>query len=131
MLVPGTVADAEPEVRQAAAMAAGVLKTPSGLKPLLEQLDEEDDQGVQSAILSALGQIGDPSAVPAIEKRAVGTLLKKPPVEIRVAAYRALAAMGTPHAHKVLQDALSDKDARVKETAGRLLAELGNRAAAR
>ena len=109
-------------------MAAGALKVTRALRPLLAQLEVEEQTSVQEAILLALGQIGDPGAVPAIEKRAVGKLLKKPPSELRVAAYRALGGIGTPHARKLLQDARTDKDARVKETAVRVLAELENRA---
>ena len=129
MLVAGKIADPEKEVREAAAMAAGTLRTARAQRPLLEQLDREDDPGVEAAILVALGQIGDPGAVPAIEKRAVGSLLKKPPADVRLAAYRALASIGTPHARKLLKDAVGDKDARVREAAGRLVQEIESRAA--
>lgn len=124
MLVPGKLADSDPEVRQGAAIAAGALKAPRAVRPLLEQLDEEEDPEVQSAILLALGQIGDPSAVQAIEKRASGTLLRKPPTQVRIAAYRALASIGTPRARKLLKEATSDRDPQVREAAQRAQAEL-------
>lgn len=128
MLVPGKIADPDPEVRQAAAMAAGALKVERALRPLMEQLEEEEDPEVQAAIVLGLGQIGDPSAVHAIEKRAVGSLFSRPPTNVRVAAYRALAAIGTPHARKVLADAVNDRDPRVRDVASKAVGEAGSSA---
>jgi HEAT repeat protein len=72
-------------------------------------------------LLRALGQIGDPGAVPAIEKRAVGGMFKKPPTDVRVAAYRALALIGTPHAKQLIEDAGNDKDPEVRTVARSLV----------
>jgi HEAT repeat protein len=121
LLVPSKVADPDPEVRQAAAMATGALRVQRAVKPLLEQLEEEETPDVQEAILLALGQIGDPGAVPALEKRAVpGLFSRRPPTAVRVAAYRALWAIGTPHARKLVGDAEGDRDPEVRDAARRL-----------
>ena len=73
-------------------------------------------------LLGGLGQLGDPGAVQAIEKRAVGSLFSKPVTEVRVAAYRALHEIGTPHARELLAKARDDKDPVVRTTARQLTA---------
>ncbi len=65
-------------------------------------------------MIRALGHLGDPGAVPAIEKWAVRSLFSKPPTEARIAAYGALHHIGTPHARQLLEQALEDKDPEVK-----------------
>ncbi len=90
MLVYGMIEDPDPEVRLAAAMAAGELKVERALKPLLALLEEETDPDVVVGVLHALGQLGDPSAVNAIEKRAVASFFSRRPTAVRIAAYRAL-----------------------------------------
>ena len=92
------------------------------LDPVLAQEPEEE---VQLELMRALGQIGDPGAVPALERRALGgelgRLFKKPPTPVRIASYRALALIGTPHARRLLEDAANDKDADVRSVARSLL----------
>ena len=61
-----------------------------------------------------LGQLEDPGAVPVLEKHAVPSLFAKPRTDVRVAAYRALYHIGTPHAMKLLAKASSDKDSIVQ-----------------
>ena len=123
-LVTGKLADPDAEVRQAAAVAVGALKVSRAVRPLLERLEEEEEAEVQAAILLSLGQLGDPGAVPAIEKRAAGGLFaKKAPTAVRLAAYRALAAIGTPHAKQLLAAAVTDGDPEVREAAARLAAK--------
>jgi HEAT repeat protein len=78
---------------------------------------------VVAAVLQALGQLGDPGAVNAIEKKAVGSFFSRPPTEVRIAADRALHHIGTPHAMQVLHAAADDKDPVVKNVARQLLAE--------
>jgi HEAT repeat protein len=120
MLVPTKIADPDPEVRQAAAMACGELKAERAVRPMLEQLEKEEDIEVQTAILLSLGQIGDPGAVLAIEKRAeTGFFGRKAPTQVRVAAYRALAAIGTPHAKKLVEAAAEDRDPDVRMAVAR------------
>ena len=63
----------------------------------------------------ALGQLGDPGAVNTIEKHAVGGRFSKPKSDVRIAAYKALNHIGTPHARRLLNQAMDDKDAEVKK----------------
>jgi HEAT repeat protein len=117
LLVLGKLDDPEEDVRTAAVRAAAVLRGERTGKILLGRLEEEESQDVQVEILKALGQLGDPVAVPAIEKRAVGSFFARPPAEIRIAAYRALAAIRTPHARQLVEAAAQDKDPEVKSVA--------------
>lgn len=122
-LVLGSFEDPDHNVRVAAAIAAGELALERGLRPVLAMLAEEDEPDVLISLLGALGQIGDPGAVQAIEKHAVGRLFSKPRTDVRVAAYRALHDIGTPHARQLLDEALSDKDRGVQIVVRDLLKE--------
>lgn len=121
MLVYGMIEDADPEVRLAAAMAAGELKVERALKPLLALLEEETEPDLVVGVLHALGQLGDPSAVNAIEKRAVTSFFARRPTAVRIAAYRALYAIRTPRAKSLLVQAAIDRDPEVKAIARELL----------
>lgn len=121
-LLVGMVDDPDPDVRAAVAMALGVLKVERAVKPLLQRLDREDETDVKVQIIRALGALGDPGAVSAIEKRAVASFFSRPPTPLRIAAYKALSDIGTPHAMKLLEQAADDKDDQVRETAQSLLA---------
>jgi len=120
-LLLGMLEDPDSDVRASATRAVGALKVERALRPLLKRLDEEDDGDVEIQIVKALGQLGDPSAVPAIGKRAVGSLFNRPSVDLRVAVYHALAAIGTPHAMSLVEAAASDKTPEVKEAAKEFL----------
>lgn len=121
MLVYGMIEDPDPDVRLAAAMAAGELKVERALRPLLALLEAESDSDVVAGVLRALGQLGDPGAVNAIEKRAVGSFFSKPPTDVRIAAYRALHNIGTPHAKSLLTQAVDDKDPAVRGAVRQIL----------
>ena len=113
-LVLGFLEDTSPEVRLAAAEASGRLGLERAVRPVLHLLEGAKKEGEVVALLRALGQIGDPGAVPAIEKHAVPSLLSKPTTEVRVAAYRALHAIGTPHARDLVRQTQQDKDPGVR-----------------
>jgi HEAT repeats len=121
MLVYGMLEDPDPDVRLAAAMAAGALRVERALKPLLSIVEDESDPDVLVGVLGALGQLGDPGAVNSIEKHAVGSFFSKSPPEVRIAAYRALHRIGTPHARRLLNQAVDDKNLEVKAAARQLL----------
>ena len=57
----------------------------------------------------------------AIEKHAVRELFAKPRTNVRIAAYQALNHIGTPHARRLLNQAVSDKDPEVKRVVKELL----------
>jgi hypothetical protein len=122
-IVMGFLEDPDKEVRGAAAEAAGALGTERALKSILGLLEDEDDPEVLVSILRGLGRLGDPGAVQAIEKRAAGGLFSKPTTEVRVAAYKALHEIGTPHARGVIAMALDDKDPVVRTTVRGLVPE--------
>ena len=72
-------------------------------------------------VIRALGALGDPSAVPAIEKRVKGSLFSRPPKGLRLAGLAALASIGTPHAVSLVEKARADKDPEISSTAAQLL----------
>jgi len=120
-LVMGLFEDADPDVRLAAAKAAAALGVDRALRPLLDLLDRESDPSRAVVVVEALGRLGDPGAVNAIERRAVGSLFSKSPTEVRVAAYGALHRIATPRAKSLLVQAADDKDPVVRSEARRLL----------
>ncbi|MEM7415005.1 MAG: HEAT repeat domain-containing protein [Gemmatimonadota bacterium] len=113
--VLGFLDDPDEEVRMAAAVASGELKVGRALRPLLTMLDEAKSSDQSVPIIRALGHIGDPGAVPSLEKFAVPGLLRRPSTDVRIAAYRALHQIGTPHAKQLLIDVAKDKDEDVKD----------------
>ncbi len=117
LLVMGKLDDPDDDVRATAVRAAGMLGSDREVRTLLARLDEEQSEEVIQEILRALGQMGDPGAVTAIEKRAVGSFFSRPSTEIRIAAYRALSLIGTPKAKGVIEAATEDKDPEVRAAA--------------
>ena len=113
-LAYGLLDDPQAAVRIAAVVTCGELRVERALKTLISMLDATSDPDEALPILHALGRLGDPSAVTAIEKHAVATLFSRPRTDVRVMAYRALAAIGTPHARRLLNKAVTDKDPAVK-----------------
>lgn len=120
-LIVGLFDDSEASVREAATVAAGELRLERAVRPLVAFLEEAYDADEVLPLLHALGQIADPGAVPAIEKHAVKELFAKPRTGVRIAAYQALAHIGTPHARRLLNQALNDKDSEVKAAVKDLL----------
>lgn len=112
-LLLGMLGDGERDVRSVACRALGVLRSGRAYRPLLRIL-KDDDPDVQIECLRALGQIGDPGAVPQVEKRALGGFFYRPSREIRMAAFRALAGIGTPRAMKALRKGAKDRDKGVR-----------------
>jgi HEAT repeat protein len=118
LLLMGRLEDEDEGVRATAARALGNLGSERVVRTLLARLDQEDSDEVLQEILRALGQLGDPGAVPAIEKRAVGSFLRRrSPPAVRVAAYRALSLIGTPHARQLIEAATEDRDPEVRALA--------------
>ncbi len=120
-LITGLLDDTEESVRLAAVVAAGELHVERALRQLIAALDDSYEAEVVLPILRALGQIGDPSAVVSIEKHAVRERFAKPRTGVRIAAYQALSHIGTPHARRLLNQAISDKDPEVKAAVKELL----------
>ena len=120
-IVVGLLDDPDPEVRTAAAVAAGELRAARALKPLIAALDETKDPDVAVPLIRALGRIADPGAVVSIEKRAVPSMFSKPRRDVRIAAYRALSEIGTPRARRLLNQAIDDRDPGVRAAVREIL----------
>lgn len=120
-LAYGMLDDPDRTVRAAAAAAVGSLGVARAVRPLVTMLEEEDDPELTVAALHALGLLADPGAVQAIERHAVGSFLRRPPPDVRIAAYRALRHIGTPRARRLLNQAVDDRDLFVKAEVRRLL----------
>jgi len=121
-LVASMLGDSDSDVRCAAARAVGALKVEKSYKELLEILKKGDAEAVIEEVLRALGALGDPSAVAAIEKQVAGSMFKRPPKGVRIAGLGALAAIGTPHAVEVVEKARRDKDPEISSAAAKFLA---------
>lgn len=121
IIVGRLVDDTDATVRQAATVAAGELRIERAVKPLIAALDGAHDADEVLPLLHALGQIGDPGAVTTIEKHAVRERFGKPRTEVRIAAYQALNHIGTPHARRLVNQAVSDKDSAVRAAVRELL----------
>ncbi len=92
------------------------------MRPLVEALGEQYETDSVLPLLHALGQIGDPGSVAAIERHAVkDSLFARPRTDVRIAAYRALSRIRTPRARRLLNQALSDKDPEVKAAVKEML----------
>jgi HEAT repeat protein len=120
-LVFGLLDDPAATVRAAAVSAVGVLGVRRAVKPLMQLLEDEDDPDILLAALHGLGHLEDPAAVHAIEHHAVGSFLRRPPPDLRIAAYQALYRIGTPHARRILNRGVDDRDPEVKAEVRRLL----------
>ena len=120
-LVSSMLGDSDSKVRAAAARAVSALKTERAYKQLIEILKQGDEEAVIEQVLRALGALGDPSAVPAIEKQVKGSLFSRPPTGVRLAGLTALAAIGTPHAMSLVKKARTDKDPEISSAAAQLL----------
>ena len=121
LLVSSMLGDSDPKVRAAAARAVSALKAERAYKQLIEILKQGDEEAVLEQILRALGALGDPSAVPAIEKRVKSTIFSRPPKGVRLAGLTALAAIGTSHAVSLVKKARTDKDPEISSAAAQLL----------
>jgi hypothetical protein len=120
-IIVGLLDDPDAEVRIAAAVAAGELRAERALKPLIAMLDAAKDPDEALPLIRALGRIADPGAVASIEKHTVPSLFVKPRADVRIACYRALNEIGTPHARRLLNQAINDKDTTVKSAVKAIL----------
>lgn len=122
LLVAG-LDDLDPDVRTAAATAVGALRVSEAGRSLRDRLGEEEVEKVRIRVLRALGALEDPAAVPDLEKHARGGFFSRPPSAVRIAAYRALARIGTPRARSLVEEARDDRDPEVRRAVRSLLDE--------
>jgi len=115
----GALRDAPEEVRERAAEAMAMQRSGS-VDSLVRALDREDDNRVQMAMVTALGQLGSPHAVEKlmdIARTDKGLLNKRRPTPMRVAAVHALGEVKTSSALAALQMLLRDKEKAVRGAA--------------
>jgi HEAT repeat protein len=115
----GALRDAPEEVRERAAEAMAMQRSGS-VESLVRALDKEDDNRVQMAMVTALGQLGSPHAVEKlmdIARTDKGLLNKRRPTPMRVAAVHALGEVKTSSALAALQTLLRDKEKAVRGAA--------------
>ena len=85
---------------------------PRSVQVLMDALDNDDPENPVSAIVYALGELGDPVAIPLLTE-----LLNDESGKIQVAALTALGMIGGEHVLDLLIDALQDKDSEVRQAA--------------
>jgi len=115
----GALRDAPEDVRERAAEAMAMQRSGS-VDSLVRALDKEDDNRVQMAMVTALGQLGTPHAVEKlmdIARTDKGLLNKRRPTPMRVAAVHALGEVKTSSALAALQTLLRDKEKAVRGAA--------------
>jgi HEAT repeat protein len=115
----GALRDAPEEVRERAAEAMALQRSGS-VDSLVRALDKEDDNRVQMAMVTALGQLGTPHAVEKlmdIARTEKGLLGKRRATPMRVAAVHALGEVKTSSALAALQTLLRDKEKAVRGAA--------------
>jgi cyclophilin family peptidyl-prolyl cis-trans isomerase len=94
--------DPRPEVRRAAALAAGRIRDPRAV-PLLGELLADPDTAVAATAAFALGQVGDTAAVPLLAPYAASVHLPEMPTVVGEAAY-ALGKLGGPGAAQAIRE---------------------------
>ncbi len=112
------VSDADPTVRAASAEALGKKADPTAVPILVARYDREDDASTRYQILSALGQIGTPGAIPLLTKEA-----KSSDGGTRMWAGGALCAMKAPEASAISKGLLADPDEKVREHVTKVCAD--------
>lgn len=107
--------DASPDVRMQAVWAIASAKNPRAVPWIIEALDHEQDQDVQSALISALGTTPTEDGVARLVRAAeAGGMLVRKPNALRLRAIEALAEAGTPSARQALQTLMVDRDRDIK-----------------
>jgi HEAT repeat protein len=109
-----------PRVRWLIVVVLGELRAIPAVADLLACLESEDDE-LRARAAHALGKIGDPRAVPALDAIAADG----GPWQVRTAASAALGALGDPTAVGGLLRALAAEEWAVRDAAARSLTELG------
>ena len=99
------IRDADHKVRAAAAAALGALGDPSSGGVLAARLAEEDEPEAACALAEALGTLRERQAVPILADlaQAVSGVFQRRAVVVRLAAVRALGAIGSPDARAALE----------------------------
>jgi|SRR5688572_11696834 len=111
--------DAEPEVVEAAAWAAGERADPTAVDALARVAADHADPRCREAAVAALGAIGRPDGLPAV----LAAIDDR--VTVRRRAVLALAPFDGPEVAEALRRALDDRDWQVRQAAEDLLEDRG------
>lgn len=115
-LIRQAVEDPDPKVAEAAVTAVGARGLRAGLGPLLRLLrpgEARGDRALRVRCLQALGQLGDPAALPEI-RRFFGGWLKGVSAEERRAAFASLAHYPEEARRPFVESGLRSRDAEVR-----------------
>ncbi len=115
--------DTDPKVRAAAARGIARYGEPSSAPLLIARLMEESDEDAVVTMIDALGELRDPRAVPQLiesSKAVIGPFQRRT-ARVRIAAIRALGAIGTDEALAVVRERLDSGTAEVRAAAARVL----------
>ncbi|HSN69438.1 MAG TPA: HEAT repeat domain-containing protein, partial [Thermoanaerobaculia bacterium] len=126
-LLDDLFANADPKLAQGAVALVGSYKMKEGIDPLLRILQENDYLGgartIRIKALRALGEIGDPRALPPLERFFRRSWLPWPAREERLAAWESLASY-PPQARKpFLEIGLKSRDGNVRAICAKLTKE--------
>lgn len=108
----------EPTVAPRAAWILGRRRDAKAVAPLIAVLESRKDMGVQEAAVVALGQIGDPRALPVLQKL---LLDEESYLSVRERAAWALGRIGDPSASAALREAVLDRSPAVRAAAAAAL----------
>jgi len=120
-------ADNPPEVKAAIARLLGELKSPSSVEPLVAALDfgssDSAAQGMNKEIATALGNLGDPKAVPTLVR-----LMKSRDSYVRIEAINALGKLKAKEAVPALMELATDEGGEtfINKKAIQALGEIGD-----
>lgn len=120
-LLLGALDDPDQAVRSVTAEGLGLIGGRQVVPALLDRLGVESRDAVQVALIESLGQIGDARAVPTLRRRATAGSFVAGATDVRLAAFRALWAIGSPEARTVVMQALEDRDPDVRGVVRTLL----------
>jgi len=101
-----------PSTAMSAAWVLGRRHEVSAVEPLIRVIESRDDIGIICSSVEALGEIGDPRAIPVFAKLLEGSYL-----EARLKAVEALAKIGSDDAAGSIVKALNDSNMVVRRAA--------------
>ncbi|MFI5207750.1 MAG: HEAT repeat domain-containing protein, partial [Gemmatimonadales bacterium] len=116
--------DPDPKVRAAAARGIARYGEPSSAPLIIARLAEEGDEDAAVIMIDALGELRDARAAPQLiesSKAVIGPFQRRA-ARVRIAAIRALGAIGTPEALGVVRERLDSGTAAVRAAAKEALA---------
>ncbi|HTR19622.1 MAG TPA: HEAT repeat domain-containing protein [Gemmatimonadales bacterium] len=110
--------DGSAPVRMAAAKVIGLGGDLSTTALLIRRLEQEEDEGVLSELLMAIGRLGSPEALTVLAKHAEpGGFMRRRTVHLRAAAIAGMGHLSSPEARALLALYSHDKEPTVQRAA--------------